>query len=134
MDPILVLTLDDGIQTPQRSESVKKPKIKLVPSSTPKTNGTTSTPKASSKATESKSAKSKTTTDAPAEKEMSVPKEPEYTPEERHARKEVRIGSVKTSPFGRTNANNLRRRRYFSSATSSRRVSLRGIKSPRRRR
>lgn len=74
-------------QTPQRTESVKKPKIKLTVNSTPKTNGTTSTPKT----TESKSAKSKSkkATEAPVEKEMSVPKEPEYTPEERHARKEV---------------------------------------------
>lgn len=76
-------------ETPQRTESVKKPKIKIVPSSTPKTNGATSTPKTS---TESKSATSKSkTTDAPAEKEMSVPKEPEYTPEERHARKEKEV-------------------------------------------
>jgi hypothetical protein len=80
------------MQTPQRTESVKKPKIKLTTNSTPKTNGaaSTSTPKAT-KATESKSAKSKTkkTNEAQVEKEMSVPKEPEYTPEERRARKEV---------------------------------------------
>lgn len=80
------------MQTPQRTESVKKPKIKLTTNSTPKTNGAafTFTPKAT-KATESKSAKPKTkkTNEAQVEKEMSVPKEPEYTPEERRARKEV---------------------------------------------
>ncbi|KAF8856987.1 hypothetical protein BDZ45DRAFT_452275 [Acephala macrosclerotiorum] len=76
--------------TPQRTESVKKPKttIKL---NTPKTNGT-STPK-SAKETAPKSAKSKTKKAAKAAEtpEVVAPKEPELTAEEKRAKKEKEI-------------------------------------------
>jgi hypothetical protein len=80
-------------QTPARSDSVKKPKIKLTSSATPKVaNGATSTPK-STKATEPKSAKSKPKkakeAEEKVEKEDLTPKEPELSPEDRRARKEV---------------------------------------------
>ena len=76
------------MQTPQRTDSVKKPKIKLT-SSTPKvTNGAASTPKSSKAKDESKSTKSKAKKPA-AEETTEATTEPELTPEERHARKEV---------------------------------------------
>lgn len=83
------------MQTPQRSESVKKPKIKLTVNSTPKTaNGTGTTPKSSKPLSTSKPAKTKSKKPKEAvEKvatEAAVPKEPEISPEEMHKRKEVR--------------------------------------------
>lgn len=84
----------DVLQTPQRAESTKKPKIKLTTSSTPKTtNGTASTPKAKdeSKSAKAKSKKSSKETVDKAEKEVATPKEPEYTAEEKHQRKEVSL-------------------------------------------
>ncbi len=85
---------NQSLQTPQRSDSVKKPKIKLTTSATPKVaNGATSTPK-STKAADSKSAKSKNkkkdADEAKVEKEASAPKEPELSPEDRRVRKQVR--------------------------------------------
>lgn len=83
-------------ETPQRSESVKKPKIKLTTNSTPKTaNGAAAAPKAAKPAAEAKAAKAKPTkktkeTEEKKEKEAATPKEQELTPEEKHARKEVR--------------------------------------------
>lgn len=65
-------------QTPQRSDSVKKPKIKLNTSSTPKANGTPS--KKAESATKPKSDK-KAAKKAP---------EPEMTPAEKRERKQVR--------------------------------------------
>lgn len=82
----------DVLQTPQRTESVKKPKIKLTTSSTPKTaNGTASATKAKEepKSAKAKSKKSSKETADKAEKEVATPKEPEYTAEEKHQRKEV---------------------------------------------
>lgn len=76
---------------------MKKPKIKLTTSSTPKTtNGTASTPKSSKAKDESKATKSKPkkSTKEPAEKmekEVAAPKEPELTADEKHQRKEVRL-------------------------------------------
>ncbi|KAL2018871.1 hypothetical protein VTK56DRAFT_296 [Thermocarpiscus australiensis] len=88
---------EDSAETPQRSDSVKKPKIKLTTSSTPKAaNGSTSTPK-STKAAESKSAskskpkKAKEAEEKKAEKVVAAPKEPELSPEDRHARKEKEV-------------------------------------------
>jgi hypothetical protein len=87
------------LQTPQRADSAKKPKIKLTTSSTPKAaNGASATPKSSGKASETKSTKSskskkKDTSEdktAAASKEP-TPKEPSLTPEERHARKEKEV-------------------------------------------
>lgn len=68
------------IQTPQRTDSAKKPKIKLNTSSTPKNaNGATSQSKDASGKTKSKKSEKK---EAAKEK---------LTPEERLARREVRI-------------------------------------------
>ncbi|KAK7951841.1 uncharacterized protein PG986_007569 [Apiospora aurea] len=83
---------EEETATPQRNESVKKPKIKLTTSSTPKAaangaqspkNGKESTTKASKP--KSKAAKKD------AEEKPAAPKEPELTPEERHVRKEKEI-------------------------------------------
>jgi hypothetical protein len=71
---------------------VKKPKIKLHTNSTPKAaNGTTATPKSAKTSSDPKSAKSKKKakdSEKKREKEA-TPKEPELSPEEKHARKEV---------------------------------------------
>ncbi|GJC92230.1 PWWP domain-containing protein [Colletotrichum higginsianum] len=80
---------EEAVSTPARTDSAKKPKIKLNTSSTPKTtNG--ATPK-SGKESAAKPAKSKSSkkdgTEKKAEKE--VPKEPELTAEEKHHRKEA---------------------------------------------
>lgn len=125
------------LQTPQRSDSVKKPKIKLTTSATPKAaNGAASTPK-STKATETKGAKSKSkkkdADEKMAEKESATPKEPELSAEDKHVRKEVchrdnRRHSVLSS------ANTWHRKRSCSSGTSCRRASSQGTRSPRRRR
>ncbi|KAK8126233.1 uncharacterized protein PG998_001992 [Apiospora kogelbergensis] len=83
---------EEEAATPQRSESVKKPKIKLTTSSTPKAaangaqspkNGKESTTKASKP--KSKAAKKD------AEEKPAAPKEPELTAEERQMRKEKEI-------------------------------------------
>ncbi|KAK4237851.1 hypothetical protein C8A03DRAFT_34150 [Achaetomium macrosporum] len=86
---------DESAETPQRSDSVKKPKIKLTTSATPKAaNGATSTPK-SAKTAESKGAKPKSKkakeADEKAEKEVTAPKEPEISSEERHLRKKKEV-------------------------------------------
>ncbi|KAK3335532.1 hypothetical protein B0T19DRAFT_10915 [Cercophora scortea] len=84
-------------ETPQRSESVKKPRIKLTVNSTPKTaNGASSTPKAAKataepKASKTKTKKTKEVEEKKVEKEASVPKDPELSPEEKHARKEKEV-------------------------------------------
>lgn len=74
-------------QVPQRSESVKKPKIKLnTSSSASKAANGTSAPKAK----EEKPAKvAKAKPKKGADKKSDAPKEPKLTPEERHLRKEV---------------------------------------------
>lgn len=88
---------EDTAETPQRAESVKKPKIKLTVNSTPKTaNGTTSTPKSTKAATEgkvtkAKAKKAKETEEKKVEKEVVAPKEPELSPEEKHARKKKEV-------------------------------------------
>ncbi|KAL1837431.1 hypothetical protein VTJ49DRAFT_3783 [Mycothermus thermophilus] len=83
---------EGSAETPQRADSVKKPKIKLTTSSTPKpANGASATPKSSSKPSESKSAKSKSKKKEDDKEKEATPKEPELTPEERHARKEKEV-------------------------------------------
>jgi len=81
---------EDSAETPQRSDSVKKPKIKLTTSATPKAaNGATATPK-STKTAESKSAKSKSKKKDADEKkaqEAAAAKEPELSAEDKHIRK-----------------------------------------------
>ncbi|KAI1281021.1 hypothetical protein F5Y07DRAFT_316283 [Xylaria sp. FL0933] len=86
---------EDENNTPQRSDSVKKPKIKFTGASTPKTANGVQSPAAKESA---KSAKGKTKSskagkeaDSKKEKEPAAPKEPELTPEERRARKEKEI-------------------------------------------
>ncbi|KAL2756415.1 hypothetical protein ACRALDRAFT_2027955 [Sodiomyces alcalophilus JCM 7366] len=76
--------------TPQRSDSVKKPKIKLTTSSTAKTANGTPTSKSSSKEGLLKSASKSKSKKETAEK-REVVREPELTPEERHLRKEKEV-------------------------------------------
>ncbi|KAK0730678.1 hypothetical protein B0H67DRAFT_639153 [Lasiosphaeris hirsuta] len=87
---------EDTAETPQRSESVKKPKIKLTVNSTPKTaNGTAPAPKSTKVATEGKATKAKSKkakeTEEKVENEVVAPKEPELSPEEKHARKKKEV-------------------------------------------
>ncbi|KAI0508409.1 hypothetical protein F5B22DRAFT_404603 [Xylaria bambusicola] len=85
---------EDESNTPQRSDSVKKPKIKLTGTSTPKTANGIQSPatKDSAKSAKAKSkSKGSKEADNKKEKEPAAPKEPELTPEERRARKEKEI-------------------------------------------
>ncbi|KAI0889988.1 uncharacterized protein GGS22DRAFT_6907 [Annulohypoxylon maeteangense] len=84
---------EDEASTPQRSESVKKPKIKITNSSTPKaTNGVQSPTTKDSKAVKVKAKSGKGSKDkAESKKEKEPPKEPELSPEEKHMRKEKEI-------------------------------------------
>lgn len=126
-------------QTPQRSESVKKPKIKLTTSSTPKAaangaqspkNGKESTTKASKP--KSKAAKKD------AEEKPAAPKEPELTAEERQMRKEVR--SPDSLPFTRcTGLSTTRltgtprcRKRSFSCGIGCKKASSTATRCPKR--
>ncbi|KAL8413981.1 hypothetical protein RB594_005279 [Gaeumannomyces avenae] len=94
---------EDDAATPQRSDSVKKPKIKLTTNSTPKAANGTSTPKSPKPAAEAKASKSKAKKPV---KEVADPKRtvekkvvekekeivmPELSPEEKHARKEKEV-------------------------------------------
>lgn len=84
---------EDENSTPQRSDSVKKPKIKLTNAATPKNaNGVQTPTKDSAKPNKAK-AKSKggKEADGKKEKEAAAPKEPELTPEERRSRREKEI-------------------------------------------
>ncbi|RFU79697.1 pwwp domain-containing [Trichoderma arundinaceum] len=75
---------DEDTAVPQRSESVKKPKIKLNTSSTSKAANGTAAPKAKEeKAAKAAKAKPK----KGADKKSDAPKEPKMTPEERHAQR-----------------------------------------------
>lgn len=124
-------------QPPQRAESVKKTKIKLTTNANRKSlTAAESTPKAPKPATaETKAAKPKTKKkEEKSESEPAVPKEPELTQEEKHARKEVRHNPPLPITAGHsTDAFWPCRRKCSSSDTSSKRASLPGIKSPRRR-
>ncbi|KLU84182.1 hypothetical protein MAPG_03227 [Magnaporthiopsis poae ATCC 64411] len=94
---------EDDAATPHRSDSVKKPKIKLTTNSTPKAANGISTPKSPKPAAETKASKSKTKKPA---KEVAEPKKtadkkmveketeivmPELSPEEKLARKEKEV-------------------------------------------
>ncbi|KAI0432952.1 hypothetical protein F5Y09DRAFT_113895 [Xylaria sp. FL1042] len=86
---------EDESNTPQRSDSVKKPKIKFTGTSTPKTANGVQSP-ATKESTKSAKGKTKSSkggkeADSKKEKEPAAPKEPELTPEERRARKEKEI-------------------------------------------
>lgn len=74
---------EEDVGTPQRSESVKKPKIKLN-TSTPKANGTPKTKDESVTKSKSKTKKS-------GDKKADAPKESKLTPEERRSRKEKEV-------------------------------------------
>lgn len=107
--PSLSLTFNN-VQTPQRSDSAKKPKIKLNTSSTPKSaNGTPS----KKEATSAKQVKAKP-------KEEKKPKEVKMTEAEKRERKQV-CGCCEL-PI-RIKANRHNRKRFSSSDTSSRRAS-----------
>ncbi|KFA74852.1 hypothetical protein S40288_03504 [Stachybotrys chartarum IBT 40288] len=84
---------EDDVQTPQRPDSVKKPKIKLNTSSTPKAANGTSTPKAKDepavKAAKVKAKKGKEKEGG--DKKAEPSKESKMTPEERRARKEKEV-------------------------------------------
>lgn len=71
---------EEDARTPQRSDSVKKPKIKITSSGTPKSNGT---PSSSSKAKQT----SKASAVGKPSKEVAAPAEPELDPVERRKRK-----------------------------------------------
>ncbi|OAA49465.1 PWWP domain-containing protein [Metarhizium rileyi] len=81
---------EDEVATPQRSDSVKKPKIKLNTSSTPKNANGAGTPKSiggsAAKITKVKTKKSKEAKEA-GEKKAESSKESKMDPEERHKRK-----------------------------------------------
>jgi len=72
----------DNNQTPKRTDSVKKPKLKLI--STPKANGA-ETPKSAKEKKEKAKPKAKKAAAEPV-----APKEPELSPEEKRKIKEVR--------------------------------------------
>lgn len=79
-------------ETPQRSESVKKPKIKLTNNATPKAaNG--AAPKAAKASAETKSSKKakKPAKEADAEEKAQSPKEPEMSAEDRFERKKKEV-------------------------------------------
>jgi hypothetical protein len=76
-------------QTPQRPDSVKKPKIKLNTSSTPKAANGSATSKPKDESAVKAKSKAKKAKDGAAEKKAEVAKEAKMTPEERRARKEV---------------------------------------------
>ncbi|KAJ4416369.1 hypothetical protein N0V82_006806 [Gnomoniopsis sp. IMI 355080] len=79
----------DDSETPQRSDSVKKPKIKLTHNSTPKSNGASSKAKAGSDAKSSSKKAKKPKEDA--EEQTQDPKEPELSPEDKYERKKKEV-------------------------------------------
>lgn len=83
-------TTEDS-ETPQRSESVKKPKIKLTNNATPKTaNG--ATPKSAKGSGEAKTKKAKKPAkEADEEEKVQSPKEPEMSAEDRFERKKKEV-------------------------------------------
>ncbi|KAI9172056.1 Origin recognition complex subunit 3 [Paramyrothecium foliicola] len=81
---------DDVAQTPQRPDSIKKPKIKLNTSSTPKTANGTATPKPKTESAAKTKSKPKKAKEG-ADKKSEAAKEVKMTPEERHARKEKEV-------------------------------------------
>lgn len=99
-------------QTPQRTDSAKKPKIKLNTSSTPKAANGAGTPKAK----EASAAKPKEDKKE-AEKKAAKAK---MSPEERRERKQV---CEQHTVVMQLNTNNPHRRKFCSCDTSSKRVS-----------
>lgn len=81
----------EGAETPQRSESVKKPKIKLTHNSTPKSNGATPSKAAKSGGEAKTSKKAKKPAKEESEERVQTPKEPEMSPEDRLERKRKQV-------------------------------------------
>ncbi|CAK7199609.1 hypothetical protein SEUCBS139899_002292 [Sporothrix eucalyptigena] len=77
---------EDDVRTPQRSDSVKKPKIKIMSSGTPKSNGTPSSTVKSKTSKSSSDGKAKQTSKVSAVTKA-APAEPELDPEEKRRRK-----------------------------------------------
>lgn len=105
-------------ETPQGSDSVKKPRTTIKLNTKKELNGasTPKTPKeATPKTTKPKKAKATPKAETP---KAAVPKEPEMTAEEKRAKKEVRSSLIRL----KTQANNCRRRKSCSCAISSRKV------------
>lgn len=81
----------DDVETPQRSESVKKPKIKLTNNHIPKSNGATPS-KAAKSGGEAKSAKkAKKPAKEESVEQAETPKEPEMSAEDRFERKKKEV-------------------------------------------
>lgn len=81
----------EDAETPQRSESVKKPKIKLTHNHTPKSNGATPS-KAAKSGIETKSAKkAKKPAKEESVEQVETPKEPEMSAEDRFERKKKEV-------------------------------------------
>lgn len=91
-------------KTPQRSDSVKKPKIKLNTSSTPKTANGAGAPKSTAgsatKITKVKTKKPKEAKEA-GEKKAESSKETKIDPEERHKRKVVSLQHLFQHPLSK---------------------------------
>lgn len=79
--------LEDA-ETPQRADSVKKPKIKLTNNGTPKSNGVASK---SSKAGEAKASKKAKKPKEDSEERVQTPREPEMSAEDRWERKKKEV-------------------------------------------
>lgn len=79
----------EGSGTPQRADSVKKPKIKLTNNSTPKSNGAAS--KAAKAGGDSKASKKAKKPKEDSEERVQTPKEPEMSAEDRWERKKKEV-------------------------------------------
>lgn len=80
----------DDSETPQRSESVKKPKIKLTHNSTPKSNGASSKAGKAGGDVKASSKKAKKPKED-SEERVQTPKEPEISAEEKYERKKKEV-------------------------------------------
>lgn len=78
----------EDAETPQRADSVKKPKIKLTNNGTPKSNGVASK---SAKAGEAKASKKAKKPKEDSEERVQTPKEPEMSAEDRWERKKKEV-------------------------------------------
>lgn len=79
----------EGSETPQRADSVKKPKIKLTNNSTPKSNGAAS--KSAKAGGEAKASKKAKKPKEESEERVQTPKEPEMSAEDRWERKKKEV-------------------------------------------
>lgn len=80
---------DNNSQTPQRTESAKKPKTTIKLTTKP-ANGTATPQSAKDSTTKSAKTKTKKATPKVKEPEFVAPKSPELSPEEKRVKKEVR--------------------------------------------